>query len=192
MAKPDTLTARGDGSIAMYPLLLVAAGIFLGRHAFRSLGAARTAAILNRLFWVSYSGWAALVLYGMVWAPLHSYGVTTVVSPGDWQDVTAPFTPPPLSSYKGDAPQDQSSGVMGRARTNEFGDIAVTDRPPAKQQSSDTTAGPWEDYAAPASSPPHPPVDWKLASSMLTVPLLWWVAVIFIATGRPVWRARRS
>jgi hypothetical protein len=174
----------------------MAAVIFLGRYAFRSLGAARTAAILSRLFWVCYAGWAVVVWYGAVWMPLHSYTTGHYTAADiDWK-ATAPFTPPPLSSYKGDAPQDQSSGVMGRARTNEFGDVAVADQPRAKQPSSAAASDPgdWKVVPEPASSEhlPHLPVNWGLAFSLLGAPLLLWVAVIFIATGRPVWRARQS
>jgi hypothetical protein len=163
----------------MYRLLFVAAVLFLGRYALHSLGAARTAAILNRLFWVCYSGWAALVLYGMVWTPLHTLrpGHATLAdidwgSTGDWQDVTPPAPPP--------------------TRTNEFGDVAVAAPPASKQkQQGQYTA---TDLAPdqPASTPAQMPVDWKMAFSLLAAPLLLWVAVIFIVTGRPVWRVRQS
>lgn len=100
-------------------ILLLAAAFFT----FRFLGAQRLGGILRRAFWCGYILWAALVVYSLVYTPwkaIRAQDETLFTPPplssykGDAPGDTATFTPPSLSSYKGDAPEDKASNASAK------------------------------------------------------------------------------
>lgn len=108
-------------------MLVFIAGLAVAFLVFRSLGAQRSGGILRRAFWCCYVLWAALVAYGLVYSPWKAIRAqdetfaSAKKANADWLDQNAPqsvsqspgatFTPPPLSSYRGDAPEDQPSPI---------------------------------------------------------------------------------
>jgi hypothetical protein len=181
----------------MYRLILIAAAIFLGRYAVRSLGAVRTAAILRRLFWVCYFVWCALALYAMVWTPLHTYRAADVdraatAAPATQQTghgLPAGYTLEPPAKQQG----QYSANDLAPGQAEPLHVVSSEPAEPLRIVSSipdpSPTQQPWQstDDQSPTATklkPQHLPVDWKLASSLLAAPLLLWCAVIFICTGK--------